>query len=197
MVATLVVCLFLFMGKFLFTNSEKVQIEIYTVIGQSRRPNIDDRANMQYTNAVVHEVQRMGNVVPLSVPRMTTENTLLGGYFIPKVRLHHMGSMFTTTRSYPHYSNILNLNMPNKISFCWCLSFVMLYLRVSDVNVLLCLKGTQVIPNLTSVLSDETMWKSPYLFDPQNFLSTQGSFEKPDAFIPFSAGEFLIFCKQF
>ncbi|KAA0708662.1 Cytochrome P450 2J2 [Triplophysa tibetana] len=112
---------------------EKVQIEVDTVIGQSRPPNIDDRANMPYTNAVIHEVQRMGNVVPLSVPRMTTENTLLGGYFIPK--------------------------------------------------------GTQIIPNLTSVLSDESMWKSPYLFDPQNFLSIQGSFEKPDAFIPFSAGK--------
>lgn len=69
-----------------FTCSEKVQAEIDKVVGQSRRPNIDDRPNMPYTDAVIHEVQRMSNVVPLSVPRMTNEDTILGGYLIPKVR---------------------------------------------------------------------------------------------------------------
>lgn len=56
------------------------------------------------------------------------------------------------------------------------------------------IKGTQIIPNLTSVLFDQTKWKTPHSFDPQNFLNTQGEFEKPEAFIPFSAGEnFFIF----
>ncbi|KGL82776.1 Cytochrome P450 2J6, partial [Tinamus guttatus] len=37
-----------------------------------------------YTNAVVHEVQRFSNVVPVGVPRMTTRDTLLGGFLVPK-----------------------------------------------------------------------------------------------------------------
>lgn len=70
----------------IFIRSEKVQAEIDQVVGQSRRPNSDDRPSMPYTDAVIHEIQRMSNVVPLSVPRMTNEDTILGGYFIPKVR---------------------------------------------------------------------------------------------------------------
>ncbi|XP_025048931.1 cytochrome P450 2J2-like isoform X2 [Alligator sinensis] len=63
---------------------ERVQAEIDTVIGQSRQPAMDDRDNMPYTNAVVHEIQRMGNIVPLNVPRMTTRDTTLAGFHLPK-----------------------------------------------------------------------------------------------------------------
>lgn len=51
------------------------------------------------------------------------------------------------------------------------------------------IKGTQIIPNLTTVLFDQTKWKTPHSFDPQNFLNTQGEFKKPEAFIPFSIGK--------
>ncbi|KGL82778.1 Cytochrome P450 2J6, partial [Tinamus guttatus] len=37
-----------------------------------------------YTNAVVHEVQRFSNILPVGVPRMTTRDTLLGGFLVPK-----------------------------------------------------------------------------------------------------------------
>ncbi|KGL79742.1 Cytochrome P450 2J6, partial [Tinamus guttatus] len=37
-----------------------------------------------YTNAVVHEVQRFSNVVPVGVLRLTTRDTLLGGFLVPK-----------------------------------------------------------------------------------------------------------------
>ncbi|XP_032651359.1 cytochrome P450 2J2 [Chelonoidis abingdonii] len=63
---------------------EKVQREIDTVIGQSRQPAMDDRDNMPYTNAVIHEVQRMSNIVPLNVPRMATSDTTLAGFHLPK-----------------------------------------------------------------------------------------------------------------
>ncbi|XP_062411735.1 cytochrome P450 2J2-like [Sardina pilchardus] len=63
---------------------EKVQAEIDHVVGQSRQPSMDDRANMPYTNAVIHEIQRIGNIVPLNGPHMATKDTTLGGYFIPK-----------------------------------------------------------------------------------------------------------------
>lgn len=67
-------------------NPEKVQEEIDTVIGQSRHPTITDRPNMPYTDAVIHEVQRMGNIAPFGFPKMASKDTTLGGYFIPKVR---------------------------------------------------------------------------------------------------------------
>ncbi|XP_033885264.1 cytochrome P450 2J2-like isoform X1 [Acipenser ruthenus] len=63
---------------------EKVQAEIDSVIGQARQPSMEDKPNMPYTDAVIHEVQRMGNIVPLNLPRKTTKDTTLGRYFIPK-----------------------------------------------------------------------------------------------------------------
>ncbi|XP_039668100.1 cytochrome P450 2K6-like isoform X2 [Perca fluviatilis] len=63
----------------------KVQAEIDRVIGQSRQPSMEDRANLPYTDAVLHEIQRFGNIVPLSLPRVTNRDIQLGGYTIPKV----------------------------------------------------------------------------------------------------------------
>ncbi|XP_027604453.2 cytochrome P450 2J2-like [Pipra filicauda] len=63
---------------------EKVQLEIDTVLGQSRQPTMADKDNMPYTSAVLSEVLRMGNVVPLGVPRMATSDTTLAGFHLPK-----------------------------------------------------------------------------------------------------------------
>ncbi|XP_038189416.1 cytochrome P450 2J2-like isoform X4 [Arvicola amphibius] len=63
---------------------EKVQAEIDRVIGQEKQPSLTDRDSMPYTNAVIHEVQRMGNVVPLNVPRKVTVDTMLAGFHLPK-----------------------------------------------------------------------------------------------------------------
>ncbi|XP_036376773.1 cytochrome P450 2J6-like [Megalops cyprinoides] len=63
---------------------EKVQAEIDRVIGPQRQPFMADRANMPYTDAVIHEIQRMGNIVPLNVPRTAIKDTTLGEYTIPK-----------------------------------------------------------------------------------------------------------------
>ncbi|KAK2835778.1 hypothetical protein Q5P01_016262 [Channa striata] len=62
----------------------KVQAEIDRVIGQTRQPTMADRPNLPYTDAVIHEIQRMGNIIPLNGLRMAAKDTMLGGYFIPK-----------------------------------------------------------------------------------------------------------------
>uniref|UniRef100_A0A3Q4IA69 Cytochrome P450 2J2-like n=1 Tax=Neolamprologus brichardi TaxID=32507 RepID=A0A3Q4IA69_NEOBR len=63
---------------------EKVQAEIDAVIGSSRQPSMSDRENMPYTDAVIHEIQRMGNILPLSLSHMTNKDTILDKYTIPK-----------------------------------------------------------------------------------------------------------------
>ncbi|XP_021015798.1 cytochrome P450 2J3 isoform X5 [Mus caroli] len=63
---------------------EKMQAEIDRVIGQARQPNLADRDSMPYTNAVIHEVQRIGNIIPFNVPREVTVDTKLAGFNLPK-----------------------------------------------------------------------------------------------------------------
>ncbi|XP_017262591.1 cytochrome P450 2J6 [Kryptolebias marmoratus] len=63
---------------------ERVQAEIDAVIGPSRQSSLSDREDMPYTDAVIHEIQRMGDVVPLNLPHMTNNDTILDKYTIPK-----------------------------------------------------------------------------------------------------------------
>ncbi|XP_027791244.1 cytochrome P450 2U1 [Marmota flaviventris] len=63
---------------------EKVHEEIERVIGPHRPPSLTDKAQMPYTEATIMEVQRLTVVVPLAVPHMTSEKTVLQGYTIPK-----------------------------------------------------------------------------------------------------------------
>uniref|UniRef100_A0A3B5AQY3 Uncharacterized protein n=1 Tax=Stegastes partitus TaxID=144197 RepID=A0A3B5AQY3_9TELE len=60
------------------------QAEIDAVIGPSRQPSLSDRENLPYTNAVVHEIQRYGDIVPLNVVHMAISDTTLDKYTIPK-----------------------------------------------------------------------------------------------------------------
>jgi len=67
--------------------SGKVQAEIDKVIGRERSPTMTDQVSMPYTNAVIHEVQRYGDIVPIGLPHMTYRDTELQGFFIPKVTM--------------------------------------------------------------------------------------------------------------
>ncbi|XP_070267335.1 cytochrome P450 2D14-like isoform X2 [Myotis yumanensis] len=62
----------------------RVQKEIDETIGQARRPEMADQARMPFTMAVVHEVQRFGDIIPLGVPHMTSRDIELRGFLIPK-----------------------------------------------------------------------------------------------------------------
>uniref|UniRef100_A0A668RRC4 Cytochrome P450, family 2, subfamily X, polypeptide 9 n=1 Tax=Oreochromis aureus TaxID=47969 RepID=A0A668RRC4_OREAU len=111
---------------------ERCQWEIDRVLEGKDRVSFEDRHHMPYVQAVIHEIQRVANTVPLSVFHCTTKDTELMGYSIPK--------------------------------------------------------GTMIIENLTSVLSEEGQWKFRHEFNPENFLDDKGEFVKPEAFMPFSAG---------
>ncbi|XP_072916302.1 cytochrome P450 2K1-like isoform X2 [Hemitrygon akajei] len=63
---------------------EKVHDEITTVIGSERFPRTEDHKNLPYTNAVIHEIQRFANIVPLNLMHSTTEDVNFKGYFLPK-----------------------------------------------------------------------------------------------------------------
>ncbi|NP_001161347.1 cytochrome P450 2C50 isoform 2 [Mus musculus] len=62
----------------------KVQEEIEHVIGKHRRPCMQDRSHMPYTDAMIHEVQRFIDLVPNSLPHEVTCDIKFRNYFIPK-----------------------------------------------------------------------------------------------------------------
>ncbi|XP_044161292.1 cytochrome P450 2G1-like [Bufo gargarizans] len=112
---------------------KKVKAELENVIGRTRRPCMEDRAKMPYTEAVTHEIMRFIDFLPLGAPHAVTEDTIFRGYMLPK--------------------------------------------------------GTVIVPVLHSVLYDPTVFKEPYVFDPEHFLDQNGLFKKHEGFMAFSAGK--------
>ncbi|KAM3930483.1 cytochrome P450 2C5-like [Leptodactylus fuscus] len=62
---------------------EKVQKEIDQVIGL-RQPQVEHCKQMPYTDAVIHEIQRFGNIIPAIAPHATTQDVMFRGFFLPK-----------------------------------------------------------------------------------------------------------------
>uniref|UniRef100_A0A3P9BNH9 Cytochrome P450 2K1 n=1 Tax=Maylandia zebra TaxID=106582 RepID=A0A3P9BNH9_9CICH len=62
---------------------EQVHEELSRVVG-SRQVCVDDRKNLPYTDAVIHETQRLANIAPISLPHQTSQDVTFKGYFIKK-----------------------------------------------------------------------------------------------------------------
>jgi cytochrome P450 len=63
---------------------KKAQEEIDACVGDDRLPNYNDWPSLPYIEAVVREIFRWRNVLPLSLPHCATEDDIYKGYFIPK-----------------------------------------------------------------------------------------------------------------
>ncbi len=64
---------------------KKVQNELEEVVGKGIQPTISDRNKTPYTEAVIHEIQRLGNIAHRSVPHSAQKDCYLStGHFIPK-----------------------------------------------------------------------------------------------------------------
>ncbi|CAI5675477.1 cytochrome P450 2K1 [Oreochromis niloticus] len=76
---TLQWCL-LYMAKYPHIQDQVLE-ELNRVVG-SRQVCVEDRKNLPYTDAVIHESQRLGNIVPMAIPHRTSRDVSLHGYFI-------------------------------------------------------------------------------------------------------------------
>ncbi|KAM8952304.1 cytochrome P450 2F2-like [Pelodytes ibericus] len=64
--------------------AEKIYEEIDNIIGHHRPPNFEDRIQMPYVWAFIHEVQRFSDVIPLAPGHELTKDTQVRGYMFPK-----------------------------------------------------------------------------------------------------------------
>ncbi|XP_073497649.1 cytochrome P450 2G1-like isoform X2 [Phyllobates terribilis] len=62
----------------------KIHREIDQVIGHDRPPNYEDRLEMHYTQAVMQEIHRFSDIIPLNLPHLVTRDIQFRGYQIPK-----------------------------------------------------------------------------------------------------------------
>ncbi|XP_013926014.1 PREDICTED: cytochrome P450 2J5-like, partial [Thamnophis sirtalis] len=90
---------------------EKVQKEIEDVFGCSGSISYQDKKKLPYTNAVIHEMQRVKYVLLYGVPRQSTKDVEMRGYHIPKVR-----NVFGLHCSSPTWKENENKTLGQKVS---------------------------------------------------------------------------------
>ncbi|XP_063917057.1 cytochrome P450 306a1-like [Zophobas morio] len=111
---------------------DKVRQEILEV-GQGKKIEMNDLANLHYTKATIAEVGRISTTGPLGFPHYASQDICVEGFHIAK--------------------------------------------------------GTTIMPLLWGIHMDPNVWKNPEEFRPERFLTDDGKFYKPEAFVPFQSGK--------
>lgn len=62
---------------------KRAQEELDRVVGKDRLPDLSDRANLPYIDAMIKEVLRWGPPLPISLPTRVIQDNVYRGYFIP------------------------------------------------------------------------------------------------------------------
>ena len=62
-----------------------MQEELTRELGPGQAPSLWDRARLPYTDAVLHEAQRLLALVPMGLPRALVKTTRFRGYTLPQV----------------------------------------------------------------------------------------------------------------
>jgi len=80
-----------------------VQKELDDVFGRGTLPTASGRASTPFTEAVLQEVQRKGNILNFSVQHAVGADTTLGGYFLPRgtVIFPHLGEVLYNPQFFP------------------------------------------------------------------------------------------------
>ncbi|KAM4825776.1 cytochrome P450 2S1 [Thomomys bottae] len=63
---------------------KRVREELVRELGVGRAPSLGDRARLPYTDAVLHEAQRVLALVPMGIPHALTRTTHFRGYTLPQ-----------------------------------------------------------------------------------------------------------------
>ncbi|XP_069602823.1 cytochrome P450 2G1-like [Ranitomeya imitator] len=63
---------------------ERIHQEIDKVIGRDRAPNVEDRPHMPYMDAVIHEIQRYVDLIPMGIPRKVIRDLKFRDFLIPQ-----------------------------------------------------------------------------------------------------------------
>ncbi|XP_037013541.2 cytochrome P450 2S1 isoform X1 [Artibeus jamaicensis] len=63
---------------------ERVREELTRELRAGQAPGLGDRARLPYTDAVLHEAQRLLALVPMGIPRALTKTTCFRGYTLPQ-----------------------------------------------------------------------------------------------------------------
>ncbi|ETE57767.1 Cytochrome protein, partial [Ophiophagus hannah] len=154
--------IFKFFGDSFHAN---VQKEIEDVFGSSGSISYQDQKKLPYTNAVIHEMQRLKYALLYGIPRQSTKDVTMRGYHIPKVK-----NMFRMHCSSPTWKEEENRALGRTLFRKWQL-------------------GTFIIPDLRSVLLDPEQWETPEKFNPNHFLDEDGKFIDREEFLPFGLGK--------
>ncbi|KAG1679867.1 Urocanate hydratase [Nymphon striatum] len=62
---------------------KKVQKELDDVIGNERLPSMEDKPNLPFTVATLQEIERLGSVIPISLPRSCNKTVRWRDYIFP------------------------------------------------------------------------------------------------------------------